>query len=160
MNDDHPLSPTTAGHTGRAIYLDQETVAELLTGFDIKHAVDDDGDVLAYWDDVRVYFMFREEGEERVFSVRTFYDRRYEADDRRRLLSAVDDWNRRTLWPKVHTHTFEDGTLSCVGEIFLYAGFGVTRDHIEHSLKRWIGACLDVDEMLQEKLGPGTPGTC
>jgi len=157
VNDDGSLFPVTAE---RGLYLDREMVGEVLDRLDVKHAVDEDGDVLAYWDDVRLYFMFREEGEERIFSLRTFYDRRYEADERARLVGTVDDWNRRTFWPKVHTHAFPDGTLSCVGEIFLYAGFGVTAAHFEHSLKRWIAASLDFDEHLQEKAGPGTPGVC
>ncbi|MEV0648500.1 YbjN domain-containing protein [Phytomonospora sp. NPDC050363] len=151
----HGLDPAE-----RAVIIDEGMVAGLLDRLEINHTVDEDGDVLAPWDDLRVYFGFREEGADRMFSVRTFYDRRYDEGLRRRLLAAVDDWNRRTLWPKVYTHTFDDGTISCVGEIFLHAGFGVLRSHFEHSLERWIAASLEFEAKLLDRVGEGERGTC
>ena len=49
------------------------------------------------------------EEDEQIYAVRTFYDRPYTIDEKPQLFEALDDWNRRTLWPKIYTHTHDDG---------------------------------------------------
>ena len=61
--------------------------------------------------------LLKREDEQSVFSVRTFYDRPHKIDEKPQLLESIDDWNRRTLWPKVYTHTHDDGTEHSHGHV-------------------------------------------
>ncbi|MFE7625434.1 YbjN domain-containing protein [Streptomyces sp. NPDC057509] len=126
--------PQAAGPEGPVVP-DQDLVKQLLDQMELKYVVDDEGDLAAPWEEFRTYFMFRGEGEQQVFSVRTFYDRPHDTDQRPVLLDAIDDWNRRTLWPKVYTHTHEPeegseetgASVRLIGEAQMLIGTGVSR---------------------------------
>jgi hypothetical protein len=141
-----------AGPTGPVIP-DQEMVKELLEQMELKYFVDDEGDLGAPWTTFRTYFMFRGEGEQQVFSVRTFYDRRHGADARPRILETIDDWNRHTLWPKVYTHAHDDGTIRLVGENQMLIGTGVSVEHFVSSTVSSIRAAVEFERWLVERLG-------
>ena len=132
---------------------DQDLVKHLLEQMQLKYAVDQEGDLAAPWEHFRVYFMFRGEKEQRVYAVRTFYDRPHPAAEKQRLLETIDDWNRRTLWPKIYTHTHEDGTLRLIGEAQMIVGTGVTLDHFAASTVSWVRASVEFDRWLVEQLG-------
>lgn len=132
---------------------DQELVKALLDQMKLRYHVDDEGDVAAPWENFRTYFMFRGDGEQQVFAVRTFYDRAYPIDDRPRLLDAADDWNRRTLWPKVYSHTDDDGTVRLIGEVQMMVGAGVSLNHFVTSTVGWVSAAIEFDGWLVKQLG-------
>ncbi|MGC5410894.1 YbjN domain-containing protein [Streptomyces sp. DT225] len=96
-----------------------------------------------------------------VFSVRTFYDRPHATDQRPVLLDAIDDWNRRTLWPKVYTHTHEpeegaeEGgpSVRLIGEAQMLIGTGVSLEHFVSSTVSWVRASIEFDKWLLERLG-------
>jgi hypothetical protein len=97
--------------------------------------------------------MFRGEGDQQVFSVRTFYDRPHQIDEKPALLETIDDWNRRTLWPKVYSHTHDDGTVRLIGEAQLLIGTGVSLEHFVSSTVSWVRAAIEFDKWLVEQLG-------
>ncbi|MEU2156858.1 YbjN domain-containing protein [Streptomyces sp. NPDC019396] len=138
---------------------DQDLVKQLLDQMELKYVTDDEGDLAAPWEDFRTYFMFRGEDEQQVFSVRTFYDRPHAVEDRAKILDAIDDWNRRTLWPKVYTHTHEDEedggqpTLRLIGEAQMLIGTGVSLEHFVSSTVSWVRASIEFDKWLVELLG-------
>ncbi|KNE82996.1 MULTISPECIES: YbjN domain-containing protein [Streptomyces] len=132
---------------------DQDLVKQLLEQMELKYVVDDEGDLAAPWEQFRTYFMFRGEEEQQVFSVRTFYDRAHAIDTKPQLLEAVDDWNRRTLWPKVYTHTNDDGTVRLIGEAQMLIGVGVSLEHFVSSTVSWVRASIEFDKWLVEQLG-------
>jgi hypothetical protein len=132
---------------------DKALVGQLLDRMKLKHQDDQQGDVVARWKDFRVYFMFRGEKQQRILSVRTFYDRKYTLDDKPRLLESCDDWNRRTLWPKVYTHTTDDGTVRLIGEVQMLIGHGVVLDHFVASMVSWVNASIEFEKWLVEHLG-------
>ncbi|MCC5032551.1 YbjN domain-containing protein [Streptomyces sp. WAC 00631] len=132
---------------------DQDLVKQLLEQMELKYVVDDEGDLAAPWDQFRTYFMFRGEEEQQVFSVRTFYDRAHEIGTKPQLLEAIDDWNRRTLWPKVYTHTNDDGTVRLIGEAQMLIGVGVSLEHFVSSTVSWVRASIEFDKWLVEQLG-------
>ena len=105
---------------------------------ELKYVVDDEGDLAAPWEQFRTYFMFRGEGDQQVFSVRTFYDRPHQIEAKPQLLESIDDWNRRTLWPKVYSHTHDDGTVRLIGEAQMLIGTGVS---LEHFVSRRSAGC-------------------
>ena len=134
---------------------DQELVKQLLDQMELKYVVDDEGDLAAPWEEFRTYFMFRGEEEQQVFSVRTFYDRPHSIEEKARILETVDDWNRRTLWPKVYTHTHDDGSVRLIGEAQMLIGTGVALEHFVSSTVSWVRASIEFDKWLLEQLGLG-----
>ncbi|UED85012.1 YbjN domain-containing protein [Streptomyces profundus] len=131
----------------------QDLVKQLLDRMQLKYVVDKQGDLVAPWKQFRTYFMFRGEKQQRVLSVRTFYARPYTLDDKPRLLESVDEWNHTTLWPKVYTHTNDDGTVRLVGDVHMLLGAGVAFDHFVASTVSWVRAAMEFDKWLVERLG-------
>lgn len=152
--------PQAAGPAGPVVP-DQDLVKQLLEQMELKYVVDDEGDLAAPWEEFRTYFMFRGEGEQQVFSVRTFYDRPHSADDRAKVLDAIDDWNRRTLWPKVYTHLHEEedgsATLRLIGEAQMLIGTGVALEHFVSSTVSWVRASIEFDKWIVEQFGLESP---
>jgi hypothetical protein len=130
-----------------------DLVKQLLDRMNLKHTVDKQGDVVAPWKHFRTYFMFRGEKQQQVLSVRTFYDRPHGIEDKPRLQDAVDTWNHSTLWPKVYTHTSDDGTVRMIGETHMLIGTGVAFDHFVSSVVSWVRASIEFDKWLVERLG-------
>ncbi len=147
-----PEPQPEAGPTGPVIP-DQDLVKQLLEQMELKYVVDDEGDLAAPWELFRTYFMFRGEEEQQVFSVRTFYDRPHGIEEKAKLLEVIDDWNRRTLWPKVYTHTHDDGTVRLIGEAQMLIGVGVALEHFVSSTVSWVRASVEFDKWLVEQLG-------
>jgi hypothetical protein len=138
---------------GGVIRPDQEIVKQLLDQMELKHVVDDEGDLAAPWETFRTYFMFRGEDEQEVYAVRTFYDRTYPLDEKPKLLEVIDGWNRQTLWPKVYTHTQEDGAVRLIGEAQMLLGLGVGLEHFVSSTVSWVRASIDFDKWVIDQLG-------
>ncbi|AKH83726.1 hypothetical protein AA958_17640 [Streptomyces sp. CNQ-509] len=147
-----PESRGSGGPQG-PIVPDQDLVKQLLDQMELKYVVDEEGDLAAPWEQFRTYFMFRGEDEQQLYSVRTFYDRQHSLDDKPELLEAIDDWNRRTLWPKVYTHTHDDGSVRLIGEAQMLIGTGVALEHFVSSTVSWVRASIEFDKWLVETLG-------
>jgi hypothetical protein len=149
-----PANEPPAGPPGGGVIRpDQDLVKQLLDQMELKYVVDDEGDLTAPWEQFRTYFMFRGEGEQEIYAVRTFYDRPYSLDDKGRLLEVLDEWNRQTLWPKVYTHTHEDGVVRIIGEAQLLLGLGVGLEHFISSTVSWVRASIDFDKWVVDQLG-------
>ena len=144
--------PQSGGPAGPVVP-DQDLVKQLLDQMELKYVVDDEGDLAAPWEQFRTYVMFRGEGDQQVFSVRTFYDRPHKIDEKPQLLESIDDWNRRTLWPKVYSHTHDDGTVRLIGEAQMLIGTGVSLEHFVSSTVSWVRAAIEFDKWLVEQLG-------
>ncbi len=125
---------------------------QLLDQMELKHVIDEEGDLAAPWENFRTYFMFRGEDEQQMFAVRTFYDRWFGIDEKPRLLETIDDWNRRTLWPKVYTHTHDNGDVTLIGESQMLIGGGVVTDQFVSSVVSWVRAATEFDKWLTEQL--------
>ncbi|MHA4819034.1 YbjN domain-containing protein [Streptomyces aculeolatus] len=148
-----PESRGGGGGPQGPIVPDQDLVKQLLEQMELKYVVDDEGDLAAPWEQFRTYFMFRGEGDQQLYSVRTFYDRQHTLDQKPELLEAIDDWNRRTLWPKVYTHTHDDGSVRLIGEAQMLIGTGVALEHFVSSTVSWVRASIEFDKWLVETLG-------
>lgn len=148
-----PEPQGSSGGPAGPVVPDQELVKQLLEQMELKYVVDDEGDLAAPWEEFRTYFMFRGEKEQQVFSVRTFYDRPHSIEDKTKLLESIDDWNRRTLWPKVYSHTHDDGTVRLIGEGQMLIGMGVALEHFVSSTVSWVRASIEFDKWLVDTLG-------
>ncbi|MYS20838.1 YbjN domain-containing protein [Streptomyces sp. SID4948] len=145
--------PEPTGAAPSVLIPDQELVKQLLDQMELKYLVDEEGDLAAPWEEFRTYFMFRGEGDQAVFAVRTFYERPYSVDDKPHLHEVIDDWNRRTLWPKVYTHTHDDGSVRLIGEAQTVIGMGVSLEHFVSSTVSWVRASIEFDKWVGETLG-------
>ena len=96
--------------------------------------------------------MFRGDNKE-LFAIRTYYDRAYDLDAKADILAVIDDWNRETLWPKVYTHTHDDGVVRLIGESQLAAPMGVNIDFFVGTTVSWIQASIGFHEWLKGRLG-------
>jgi hypothetical protein len=142
-----------SGPPGGVVQPDQDLVKQLLDQMELKYVVDEEGDLAAPWEDFRTYFMFRGEAEQQVFAVRTFYDRAHSIDDKGKLLEIADGWNRQTLWPKIYTHTHDDGSVRLIGEAQMLIGLGVGLEHFVSSTVSWVRASIEFDKWVTEQLG-------
>ncbi|GLW20805.1 hypothetical protein Mame01_08480 [Microbispora amethystogenes] len=115
---------------------DRELVEEILDELDIEHTTDAEGDLAISTAHLTIFFLFGKEGD--LFTVRTFYDRPYSVDDKPMLLTALNEWNADTMWPKVYTFTQDNGALRLVGDSQLYIGAGVTREHLSTVIAHWV----------------------
>jgi hypothetical protein len=146
--------PQPTGNEGPppVVVPDQDLVTQLLDQMELKHTVDEEGDLLAPWDGFRVYYMFRGEQKE-LFAVRAFYDRPHSIDSKQELLEALDEWNRETLWPKVYTHTHDDGVVRVIGESQMIVGMGVNINYFVAMTANWTQAAVSFDAWLADRLG-------
>lgn len=131
---------------------DQDLVKQLLDQMQLKHVVDEEGDLTAPWEGFRVYYMFRGE-ENELFAVRSFYDRAYPIEQKGEILDLVDEWNRDTLWPKVYTHTHEDGVVRLIGESQMIVGMGVNLEYFVATTANWTNAAVGFEQWMVERLG-------
>ena len=132
---------------------DADLVTQLLTQMELKHQLDPEGDLVAPWDDFRVYFVFRGTPPQDIFAVRSFYNRPYELERKGELLDVIDEWNRDMLWPKLYTHTSEDGVLRLIGESQMIVGPGVNIDYFLGTTANWIQAAVGFHSWLNQRLG-------
>ena len=146
--------PQPAGQDGPppVVVPDQNLVKQLLDQMELKHAVDEEGDLVAPWDGFRIYFMFRGEQKE-LFAVRAFYDRPHPIEAKTELLEALDEWNSETLWPKVYTHTHDDGVVRVIGESQMIVGMGVNINYFIAMTANWTQSAVSFDQWLANRLG-------
>ena len=131
---------------------DQNLIGDLFEQVGIKYGTDDEGDIVASWPGFRVYAMFRGDAKE-LFAVRAFYERAYPLEEKQELLDVIDEWNRDSLWPKVYTHTNEEGVLRLVGETQMVVPQGVNVDYFVSSVMNWVQASIGFHGWLAERLG-------
>ncbi|NUR58074.1 MAG: YbjN domain-containing protein [Catenulispora sp.] len=131
---------------------DNNLVGDLFEQLGIKYTTDPEGDIVASWQGFRVYAMFRGEQKE-LFAVRAFYERAYPLEEKQELLDVIDEWNRDTLWPKVYTHTNEDGVLRLIGETQMVVPQGVNIDYFVGTTVNWVQAAVGFHGWLAERLG-------
>ncbi len=131
---------------------DHGLVAQLLDQIGLKYGTDAEGDLVASWSGFRIYLMFRGEGQE-LFAVRAFYEHKHKLEKKSELLDVVDEWNRDTLWPKVYTHTNEEGVVRLIGESQMTIPAGINIDYFVATTVAWIQAAVGFHGWLVDRLG-------
>ncbi|TLP54596.1 YbjN domain-containing protein [Microbispora tritici] len=140
-----PVTPSPA-----VVQPDRELVEEILDELDIEHTTDAEGDLAISTAHLTIFFLFGKEGD--LFTVRTFYDRPYSVDDKPMLLTALNEWNADTMWPKVYTFTQDNGALRLVGDSQLYIGAGVTREHLSTVIAHWVRFSIKFYRWLTDRI--------
>jgi hypothetical protein len=125
-------------------------VIEILDELDLEHTFDSEGDLAISTAPLTIFFLFGSEGD--LFTVRTFYERTYSVLEKPRLLTAINEWNTDTMWPKVYAFTPDNGAIRIVGDSQLYIGAGVTREHLTTVIAHWVRFAIKFHRWLTDRL--------
>jgi hypothetical protein len=142
------MDPVTS--SSAVVQPDQALVKEILDELDLEYTLDKEGDIAIPAGELSVFFLFGSKGD--LFTIRTFYDRHYSVDDKPTLLTALNEWNADTMWPKVYTFTSDSGIMRVVGDAQLYIGAGVTREHLATVIAHWVRYSLKFHRWLTDRL--------
>ena len=126
-------------------------VQQLLDEFGLKHAIDDDGDLVVRWEKCSVYFFFYGDNRE-VLQARLYANRRFSVDMRATLTLLLDEWNRTKLFPKAFTILPDDGMVGICAEQCHDFEAGATRAQLKYSVGMWIDTLLRFAEWLDDQV--------
>ncbi len=125
-------------------------VQQLLDEFGLRHAVDDDGDLIVRWEKCSVYFFFYGDQNE-VLQARLYLNRRFSVDDRGALTVLLDEWNRTRLFGKAYTILPDDGMVSvCAEECHDFEG--ATRAQVKYAVAMWVDVLLRFSDWIDEQI--------
>lgn len=145
MRQDGTVTPSPA-----VVQPDRDLLEEILDELDIEHTIDAEGDLAISTAHLTIFFLFGREGD--LFTVRTFYDRPHSVDDKPMLLTALNEWNADTMWPKVYTFTQDNGDIRLVGDSQVYIGAGVTREHLTTMVAHWVRFSIKFYRWLTDRI--------
>jgi hypothetical protein len=126
-------------------------VQQLLDEFGLKHAIDDDGDLVVRWEKCSIYFFFYGDKQE-VFQARLYVNRRFSVDMRATLTLLLDEWNRTKLFPKAFTILPDDGMVGICAEQCHDFEAGATRAQLKYAVGMWIDTLLRFAEWLDDQV--------
>ncbi|MDR1999236.1 MAG: YbjN domain-containing protein [Frankiaceae bacterium] len=124
-----PVVPTTA------------MLEQILDEYALDHEIDADGDLMVRHDNCAIYFLYF--GRQRqILQARMYLDRRFDVDMRMTLIGALDDWNRRRLFPKAYTVLPDDGQVGICATCAFDFEAGATRAQLKYTVGAWIDSLL------------------
>ena len=126
-------------------------VVQLLDEFGLKHAVDEDGDLVVRWEKCSVYLFFYGDKQE-ILQARLYLNRRFEVESRSALALLLDEWNRSKLFPKAYTVLPDDGRVGICAEQCYDFDPGVTRAQLKYTLGLWIDTLLRFSDWVDEQV--------
>lgn len=124
---------------------------QILDEYGLKHAVDDDGDLVVRWTNCQIFF-FRYGEKDEVLQARMYLNDRYDVEVRPSLTVLLDDWNRTKLFPKAYTVLPDDGRVAvCAEHVFDFEA-GVSREGLKYTVGVWIHSLLQFADWLAEQV--------
>jgi hypothetical protein len=126
-------------------------VEQLLDEFGLKHAIDDDGDMVVRWEKCSVFIFFYGEKSE-ILQARLYLNRRFEVEQRGALALLLDEWNRSKLFPKAYTVLPDDGRVGICAEQCYDFDPGVTRAQLKYTIGLWIDTLLRFSDWLDDQV--------
>jgi hypothetical protein len=134
-----PVLPTT------------ELLQELLDEYELKHTIDDDGDLTVRWEKCSVFFFYYGERRE-VLQARLYLNRRFSVEMRPTVALMLDDWNRTKLFPKAYTVLPDDGMVGICAEQCYDFEVGVNREQLKYTVGVWVDTLLRFAEWVEEQV--------
>lgn len=123
---------------------------QILDEYGLDHEIDEDGDLVVRWDNCAIYFMYFGR-QQRVLQARMYLNRRFDVDMRMTLIGALDDWNRRRLFPKAYTVLPDDGQVGiCATHAFDFEA-GATRAQLKYTVGAWIDSLLQFSRWIDRQ---------
>ena len=126
-------------------------VQQLLDEFGLKHAIDEDNDLVVRWEKCSIYLFFYGEKRE-ILQARLYLNRRFEVESRSALALLLDEWNRSKLFPKAYTVLPDDGRVGICAEQCYDFDPGVTRAQLKYTLGLWIDTLLRFSDWVDEQV--------
>jgi hypothetical protein len=126
-------------------------VEQILDEFGLKHAIDEDGDLVVRWEKCSIYIFFYGERRE-ILQARLYLNRRFEVEARSSLALLLDEWNRSKLFPKAYTVMPDDGRVGLCAEQCYDFDPGVTRGQLKYSIGLWIDTLLRFSDWVDEQV--------
>jgi hypothetical protein len=126
-------------------------VEQILDEFGLKHAIDEDGDLVVRWEKCSIYLFFYGERRE-ILQARLYLNRRFDVDARSSLVLLLDEWNRSKLFPKAYTVLPDDGRVGLCAEQCYDFDTGVTRSQLKYSIGLWIDTLLRFSDWVDEQV--------
>jgi hypothetical protein len=126
-------------------------VQQILDEFGLKHAIDDDGDLVIRWERCSVYLFFYGQKHE-VLQARMYLNRRFSVDVRGSLALMLDEWNRTKLFPKVYTVLPDDGMVGICAEQCFDFEAGATRAQLKYAIGMWVDTLLRFADWVDEQV--------
>jgi hypothetical protein len=126
-------------------------VEQILDEFGLRHAIDEDGDLVVRWEKCSVYLFFYGERRE-ILQARLYLNRRFEVEARSSLALLLDEWNRSKLFPKAYTVLPDDGRVGLCAEQCYDFDPGVTRGQLKYSIGLWIDTLLRFSDWVDEQV--------
>jgi hypothetical protein len=126
-------------------------VEQILDEFGLKHAVDEDGDLVVRWEKCSIYLFFYGERRE-ILQARLYLNRRFDVEARSSLALLLDEWNRSKLFPKAYTVLPDDGRVGLCAEQCYDFDPGVTRGQLKYSIGLWIDTLLRFSDWVDEQV--------
>lgn len=126
-------------------------IEQILDEYGLKHAVDEDGDLVIRWEKCSVFmFFYGERGE--TLQARLYLNRRFDVEDRGTLILLLDEWNRSKLFPKAFTVLPDDGRVGICAEQCYDFETGVTRAQLKYTIGLWIDTLLRFSDWIDEQV--------
>jgi hypothetical protein len=126
-------------------------VQQILDEFGLKHAIDEDDDLVVRWEKCSVYFFFYGDKRE-VLQARMYLNRRFSADTRSSLALLLDEWNRTKLFPKTYTVLPDDGLVGVCAEQCFDFEAGVTRAQLKYTIGMWVDTLMRFTDWVDEQV--------
>jgi hypothetical protein len=124
---------------------------ELLDEYELKHAIDDDGDLTVRWEKCSVFFFYYGERRE-VLQARLYLNRRFSVEMRPSVALMLDDWNRTKLFPKAYTVLPDDGMVGICAEQCFDFEAGANREQLKYTVGVWVDTLLRFAEWVEEQV--------
>lgn len=130
---------------------DASRLAPILTELEVNFGTDDEGDLYADWDGLRLWFLARGDRQE-VLALQMLWDIRPPADQFPLVLAVLNEWNRTRRIPKAYAATESDGTFAVGGTMGIDLETGASDAFLRQQLGAFIGTSLSFQEYLAAKL--------
>lgn len=127
---------------------DGSRLGPVLDELGIKYGRDDDGDVFADWEDMRMWFLAAGQDHE-ILAMRAIWDHRAPADHYDSLVSHANDWNSAKMWPRMSV-ALRDDRVVAGADLIVDLETGATDAFLRQQVRCMIGTCLDLLEFLAE----------
>lgn len=147
--EEHPMSNTNLDFTTLAP-LSKERMQAVLDAMDINHGTDDDGDIVAAFDDHMFWFFTGGESGE-IFLARAHWRAWLPNARLQEALETVNEWNGSRFFPAVSLIVDNDGDVILRAMRAADCEFGITDAQLSQELRTIIGTALQFFELLEER---------
>lgn len=122
--------------------LSVDRIAKALETLDISFGVDSDGDLVAHWDGMRVWFMATG-SEDTVLRIMAGWSVHPPMRMLPSLLPAINDWNVTKRYPVAVVEQLDDQLLQVLGDMNIDLTAGCTDEFLSRQIQVMVGTSLE-----------------